>query len=496
MNDWKKICLGLAGIATLFLALPAFAETTLQVKCVDASGAPVKDVKIVAISLKNPQKPKDKKSDAQGAAEFTKLEDGAYRVVGRKDGLAPAFFEFAVLKGTPVPVTLKMQAGDPTTKLYFEDEIGLKKAEVTMGQALEAYKAQKFADAEKLLGEAIALNPAGAESYYYLAVTKLQLGKYEEAAAGLDKTVEVASALATMPPPNPSGPNPYEQISQSAQNVKKKIPSIKAENSLRAKNYDQAAKDFSELLKSEPNNPDFHANLAIAQYNLKNFDGAIASIDTAIKLKPGQYDDMKKTILAQKERGLLEQAQTALDDGGKLLQVGDAAGALKKFEEAKALVAADKQWPIWRQIGRAQGKLNNPEAVASFKKALELAPDDKKGEVRNAFAQYYLDQKKYEDAVDLLADPKSENPEKTLLGVAKTMAGKEPKMARAALERVMKINPENLDAAFDLGQMIYFDKDSDGRAKELLNKYIEKGKDETKLGQAKDMLVLINRRTK
>jgi len=69
-------------------------------------------------------------------------------------------------------------------------------------------------------------------------------------------------------------------------------------------------------------------------------------------------------------------------------------------------------------------------------------------------------------------------------------------MARAALERVLKINADNFDAAFDLGQMIYFDKDNDARAKELLNKYIEKGKDETKLGQAKDMLVLINRRNK
>jgi tetratricopeptide (TPR) repeat protein len=496
MNYWKTICLCLTGLSILFLALPALAETTLQVKCIDASGAPMKDVKVFAISMKNPQKPKDKKSDAQGAAEFAKLEDGAYRVVGRKEGFAPALFEFAILKGSPVPVTLKLQAGSPETKLYFEDEIGLKKAEAAMAQAFEAYKAQKFADAEKLFSDVLISNPANAESLYYLSVTKLQMGKYEEAAVSLDKTVEVASAFATLPSPNPSGPNPYDQISQSAQNVKKKIPSIRAENALRAKNYDQALKDFTELVKAEPNNPDFHANLAIAQYNLKNFDAAIASIDTAIKLKPGQYDEMKKTILAQKERGLLEKAQTNLDEGTKLLQAGDATAALAKFEEAKKLVAPDKQWPIWRQIGRAQGKLNNPEAVASFKKALELAPADKQGEIRNAYAQYYLDQKKYDDAVDLLADPKSENPEKTLLGVAKSTAAKEPKMARAALERVLKINPDNIDAAFELGQMIYFDKDNDKRAKELLNKYIEKGQDETKVGQAKDMMVLINRRNK
>ncbi len=497
INYWKTICLCLAGFAIFFLALPALAETTLQVKCLDASGAPIKDVKVFAIPMKNPQKPKDKKSDAQGVAEFAKLEDGAYRVVGRKEGLAPALYEFAILKGTAVPVTLKLQAGSPEAKLYFEDDLGMKKAEATMGQALEAYKAQKMADAEKLFTEVLSLNPSSAESLYYLSVTKLQLGKYEEAAAGLDRTVEVASAMATLPSPNPSGPNPYEQISQSAQNVKKKIPSIRAESALRAKNYEQAVKDFSELLKSEPNNPDFHANMAIAQYNLKNFDAAIASIDNAIKLKPGQYDDMKKTILAQKERGLLEKAQADLDEGTKLLQVGDAAAALKRFEDAKALVPVDKQWPIWRQIGRAQSKLNNPEAVTSFKKALELAPADKQGEVRNAFAQYYLDQKKYDEALDTIVDPKSsESPEKVLLGLAKTTASKEPKMAKAALERVVKINPDNMDAAFDLGQSYYADKDNDPRAKELLTKFIEKSQDADKVQRAKDMIVLINRRNK
>jgi tetratricopeptide (TPR) repeat protein len=439
---------------------------------------------------------KDKKSDAQGIAEF-KLDDGAYRVFGRKDGFEPALYEFAILKGSPVSTTLNLVPG-ADRKLYFEDPAEEKKAQDLLMQGLQALKENKFPEAERLLADSIAIAPSNPEALYYLAVTRIQQHKYDEGLKTLDKTIEVARAWMTIPSPAPPGsPNPYEQVYKSAQNVKAKLPGIKAEDAIRSKNYEQAVKEFSELIKTNPNEPEFYANLAIAQYNLHKFDEALAAIDAAIKLKPGAYEDMRKTILAQKEKSQLAEAQALLDQGTKLLQDGDAAAALTKFEESKAMVAAeDKQWPIWRMIGRAQGKLNQPEAVASFKKSIELAPDDKKADCRNALAQYYLDQKKYDEAVDVIADPKAADAEQALLAVAKATSSKEPRMARAALERVLKMDPENIDATFDLGQLIYFDKDNDARAKELLTKYIEKGQDARKVGEAKDMMVLINRRMK
>jgi len=164
-------------------------------------------------------------------------------------------------------------------------------------------------------------------------------------------------------------------------------------------------------------------------------------------------------------------------------------------------VAQDKQSPLWRQMARAYGKLNQEDAaVAAFKKSIELAPADKASEYRNSLAQYYLDGKKYDEAVEVLADPKaagSQSPEQTLLALAASSKNKQPQLAEAALERLLKVNPDNTDAYFDLGQMYYADgKEKDSRTKELLTKYVETGKDEAKLESAKNMLIMINRRTK
>jgi tetratricopeptide (TPR) repeat protein len=292
----------------------------------------------------------------------------------------------------------------------------------------------------------------------------------------------------------------YQHIIQNVQQLKKDLPVRKAEDALRQKNYEEAVKQLSELIKANPNAPELHANLATALFYSGRYDEALAAIDKAIQLKPGAFDNARKTILAQKENAQNEKAQAIMDEGVKQLQAGDAAEALKKFDQAKTMVSANNQWLVWTWIGKAQGKLNQPEVADSFKKAIELAPADKAKDCRNAVAQYYEGLKKYDDAIDVLVDPKaagSESPEQALLTVAKNAKDTQPKLAEVALERVIKINPENIDAMFDLGQLYYSDgKENDRRTKELLAKYAEKGQDPAKLESAKGMIVIINRRTK
>ncbi len=493
-NCWKSIFFCLVATSILFPALPVFAESTLLVKCVDSAGAPVPGVKVTIAPVKALLKVKDKKSDAQGGAEFAKLEDGAYRVFGRKDGLVPALLEFAVLKGSPESVTLTFAAG-ADKKLWFEDPLEEQKASTLLNQGLEAAKQNKIDEGIKHLQEALAIKASYAEALFYLGLGFIQQGKFDEAVQALDKASDIANIWLTAP--QGSGQNLYPQIIQNVQQMKKNLPGLKAGWALQQKNYDLAVKGFTEAIQSNPNEPDFHANLAIALAYSQKYDEALAAINKAIQLKPSDaYTRYKDSITAMKEKAEIDKAQAVFTEGNKLLQDGDAAGALQKLQQAKSLVAPDKQAPIWRQIGKAQAKLNQPEAVESFKKSVELAPADKVKDYRDSLVLYYMDAKKCDEAVDFSIDPKSTNPELSLQAFAKNWKDKQPKCSETALERLLKINPENIDAVFDLGEMYYIDKDNDRRAKELLTKYAEKGKDADKLESVKGMLVIINRRTK
>jgi tetratricopeptide (TPR) repeat protein len=503
MNNCRLMFVCFVAFSLLFIALPGFAkDSSLQVKCVDSSGNPAANIKVVIFNLNN-QKMKDKKSDAQGIADFAKVDDGVYRIFGRKDGLVPALYEFVLLKESTESVTLKFESG-ADKKFYFEDQTMNQQAMGLMKEALDAYKQSKFADAEKLLMQSLEINPSNADALYYCSVTSLQQGKFDQGATMLNRTLQVSNLLKTLPSPvQPGSPNPYDQISQNVQQLLKRLPAIKGENALNQKKYDEAIALFSEAIKSDPENSEYYANLAIALTNAKKYDEGMAAVDKAIQMKPAEksYVTLKGSIAARRESAVLDNAQTIMNEGNKLLQDGDPAGAIKKFEQASAIVAPERQSPLWRQIAKAQIKLNQPDAaIASYKKSIELAPADKSAEYRDSFAQYYLENKKYDEAVDVLADPKgagSRSPEQVLLDLAKTAKNKEPKLAEAALERVIKTNPANAEAYFDLGQMYYADgKEKDNRTKELLTKFVEIGKDPDRIESAKNILIMVNRRTK
>jgi tetratricopeptide (TPR) repeat protein len=495
-----KILICAVSFSILFLALPGHAENgTLKVKCAEASGNPVQNAKVVVFGM-NTEKSKEKKSDAQGLAEFAKLEDGAYRVFARKEGFAPALYEFVSLKGSTESVTLNFTAG-ADKKLYFEDPEESKRAGSLLQQGLEAFKGNKFEDAEKLFAQALEINPSIAEGIYYYGAAFMQQGKFDQAAEMFNRAAKISDVLKATIPADPSGSNTYEKVSQSAKRLLNQMPALRGEYAMRQKDYDAAIKAFSEAIKSDPKNPEYHANLAIALTNAGKIDEALASMDQAIQLKPDEktYPDYKAKISARKENAIIEKANAVLLEGNKLLQDGNAAEALKKYEESRSMIAADKQAPIWMQIGKAHAKLNQQdEAIAAFKKSIELAPAKNMGDYRKAFAQFYLDARRYDEAIDVLSDPNtSQNSEQTLQELAKTWKNKEPNFAAAALEKIIKLNPENAEAHFELGQLYYIEgKSKDSRTKEILTKYLELEKNPEQAQRAKDLMIIISKRSK
>src|SRR5437867_12124724 len=151
--------------ALLLGAAPLRADSKLDVQCVDASGSAVAGAK-VTLQVLGAGKPREQKSDGKGKASYTKLDDGVYRVVGRKEGFEPACYEFVSLKGSAQEtVTLQFKPGDDKKQLYFENTAQQQKSIDLLNQAIQALQAGKFADAEKPLLESIELYPSNPDGY-------------------------------------------------------------------------------------------------------------------------------------------------------------------------------------------------------------------------------------------------------------------------------------------------------------------------------------------
>lgn len=488
--------------------LPLFAvygyaqSGSVSVTCVDEAGKPLKGVEVELLSLDN-TKIKDKKSDGDGLAEIKDVLNGVYRVVGRKKNYAPTFYEFVKIGASRETISLTLQPGADKL-LYFEDPAQIQRASELTIQGINAAKEGHYADAEKNLLQAIDLNPSNAQSRYYLGVYYVQVGKFDQAVEVLNKAEKLAGLFAGLPPvPGQIDPAQNKAIQDNAKRLILNMAGIKGELALKQKNYDEAVADFTENLNNLPNNPDAHYQLALALTYAGRYDEAMKMIDKAIQIKPGEktYLDLKEQIAARITNASIQKAQASLDEGNKLMESGDASGALGKFQEALNLLEPDRQSIVWRQIGRAQEKLNQPEAAEeAYKKAVELSPENNTADYLNTLARFYLESKKYEKALDALTDPRSLGSgslEKVLLDLVEKSKNSEPKLAEAALERVIKADPANAETYFTLGRMYYADgKEMDSRTKELLTKYVEIGQDPNNVGQAKDMLTIVDRRSK
>lgn len=498
------LLLSSALIFSMLASTMAFAQTgSLEVTCSGPSGAPEKDVKVTVLPM-NSTKGKDKKSNATGVALFEKLDNGAYRVVGRKDGFAPVYYEIAFIQNNNTSVTLNLAAG-ADRKLYFEDPMLERQAAVFLQEGLKASEAGNYAEAEKNISQSLELIPSGADALYYFGVVQLRQGKFDQATESLKKAAEIANMRKMIPdaPGQPPKQQIYEQIAQNATQQVLIIPVMRAQEAVKEKKFDEAIELFDEAIAANPQAPALYTEKAIVLAQAGKLEEADATINKALEMNPGdeRAQQVKKAVTSrtenaarEKENETLQQANVIIAEGNKLLD-SDASAALKKFQEANTLTG-EKQSVIWRQLARAQAKLNNENAaVEAFNKSIELAPADQREGYQMSFAQFYLEANKPDEALDLIVSGGA-NPEQKLLELVTKTKDTTPAFAEAALERIIKVNPDNADAYYELGRLYYADgKEKDGRAKEVLNKYVEIGTDENKVETTKNLLVIINRRS-
>ncbi len=489
-------------ISLLVLSSQALAEGTLTIKCVDPAGNAVAGAKVIIQQFET-NKVKDKKSDAKGITDFGKVDDGTYRVLGRKDGFAPALYEFASIKGNGETVTLTFQPGDPAKKLYFEDPALNSKAYEAFDLGLKSLREGKFTDGENQLKTSIEINPSNPMVHFYLAIAYLQQQKFDLGEAELKKASTLSTILVSLPAKDPTAPSPYAEIKTKADEQLAKMPALRlrveGEKAFTQKQYDVAAVKFQEATKYDSKDAELYSYQAVALANLKKFDEAIQAIDKAIQLSPAEksFVATKEKISNMRENDRLSQAQAVLNDGDKLYKGQDYAGALKKYEEALPLVSGPKQSIVYAAIARSDIGLNQGDkAIEAYKKSIELSPDNP--EYRKALAQFYLKEKRYEDALNLYAEAKgtgSDSADKTLFQLGQTLSNQgNSEVAALAFERTIKANPENAEAYYELGMLMFYDKKNDTRAKELLEKYVQIGKNADHLSNTHNVLVVLKKR--
>ncbi len=480
-------------------------NNTLTVTVVDASDKPLPGAKVEILALNTGGKWQNKNADRSGVARFEKLEDGAYRIVARPEGLTPELLELVLLRnGAQEAVTIKCMPGDPAKKFYWEDPQLSSKSVELQKQAEPLLQQGNFAEAEKLIRSSLEANPSSPDGMYYLAYVQVQLKKWDDARATLQKDLKLLDALVFAIPGQKDAkgvqqPSRFEGLQKMASTMLAMLPSLKLKDEgnteLSNKNYKQAIAKYQEAIKAYPSDPDTYYNIAIAYARDNQFDAAGQAVDQALKLRPDDagYQSLKQQLV---QGAAQAHAKEVLTQGDTFFNSGDFAAALKKYEEALPLVSEPKsQALIWDFIGKARAKLNqSDQAVDAFNRAMTLDPQSPR--YKADLTQHYQDlglqlmnDKQY-DAAFASYEKAGKTPFE--LGLTWYNSQKD-ELAIVAFERTLKADPQNAEAYYWMG-MAYWDKKDAKGAADNLTKYVQVGKDPAHLDNAKSTLVIIQRK--
>ncbi len=462
---------------------------TLVITCVDSAGQPLKDVNLTVMSLQV-QKVLEAKSDKEGKAVFKKLDPGVYRVIGRRKGYDPIAREpLTVVAEKETAVTLPFQTGEVTKKLYFEDPALIQQANQLLQEGFQALQQQRFSEAAEKLEQLLRIAPGNAEARFFYGVALAQQRKWDEGEKQMRLAIEM----------NPNEPR-YREVVERLPEFRKHDELHEAgQRAMQNRDFKTAIAKFTELLALQPENTDVRYNLALAYANDGQYDKAIEIIDEAIRRRPqeAEYQRLKSQILEHKEYATIQKANEILAEGDQLLRDGKYQEALQKYETARQMIAREEP-SIWFAMGRCYVGLQQPDkAIAAYHKAIELNP--RKPEYHQALALLYLNEgrlaealRAYTEAYAQLGEPVDER----LFELGQLLIQENKlDMAAQVFERVLELNPNHAESYYELGVYNFYNADK-GRARTLLTKYIEIGKDPKHLEDAKNILTVMGRQTR
>ncbi len=497
MMRLKLFSYGVSLTILLAGAAPALGKSILEVRVADQNGNPLEKVKVYAQGIKS-GKIKDENTEKDGVARLEKLDDDYYRVWARKDGFQPTLHEFVHLSGeAQESFGLTLQPGDNDKKLYFEDDQVAQRASQLLTEGAKALQGQDLTQAETKLKQALEINPSQPVTYQNLGILYYQQRNWELAREYLQKAVDFFAIYAAIQP-NPTLTQQLEQVRNMVTLLPAQQLAAEAEDALKQNKYDEAADKLRQLAELQPNNAGVYYNLTLALARGNRMEEAHKAIDKAIELEPQNqsFKDTKLELDKAEQAAIARKAQEAVAAVDELLQAGQWEEVLAKAEELRQSVSEEYMPVLWLATARANVKLERTDdAVAAFRKAIELAPD--KIEYRRDLAEYFFQLERYEDSFgvfkevwELSSEPLDESFFK--LGQDLIKRGKQ-EMARKAFEQVLEANPNYAEAYYELGMEYFYGLEDRPRAMEMLKKYVELGQDEAHLNNAKSVIVVIEK---
>lgn len=312
------VCAVVLGLTAL--AVPGYAQTgQVKGKVVDAKNQPVDGAKVTVEMTGGMTRKFDLKTNKKGEYIQIGLQPGDYRITAEKEGLAQSFTVHIGLDMKEVNFTLRPGGGGG--EMSKEERA---KAEARLTAIRGAFEAGvalnnegKYDEAIAKFNEVLAQVPKCAECYNNIGAVYMHKKEYDQAEAAYKKAIEVDpnsvdgyNGLATVY----NAQKKFDQAAEASNQAAKLGAAAagagggasastvfnQAVIAWNAGKIADAKRLFEQATTIDPNLPDAHYWLGMANLNEGKMPDAAAQFEIYLKLAPtGQYAEQAKGIIVQ-----------------------------------------------------------------------------------------------------------------------------------------------------------------------------------------------------
>jgi len=313
-----------------------------------------------------------------------------------------------------------------------DNTAGRTKVVTLFATAVAHQQSRRFAEAEQLYRQILAIEPDHADATHYLGALAFQVGRSDIAAALIEKAIALKSDDPAMHSNLGNALKGIGKLDGAIASYRRAI-ALKSDfadahsnlgNALADRGeLDEAAKSYRRALALNPGFSDAHKNFGDALRKMGKLDEAAASYASALALNPNFAEAHNNLGVTLKERGKLNEA-------------------IASFR--RALAIKPDYFEAHNNLGNAcrdDAKLD--EAVASYRHALAIKPDY--FEAHNNLGTALADQTRFDDAIAsyeraLALKPDFAEAHNNLANVLKHQGRLDE--ALASFERVLALKPD------------------------------------------------------